>query len=117
MIFECEKVMILVTKYLLPKGYNGLAIFPFVVLRRKALKLNKVVLNHERIHLIQQKELLIIPFYIWYIAEFFIRLLRHRNWHIAYRNISFEREAYRNEYKFDYLKQRRFWQFLNYLRN
>ena len=109
--------MILVSKYLLPKGYNGLAIFPFVVLKSDALKLNKIILNHEKIHLRQQLELLIIPFYIWYVAELFIRLLYYRNWHLAYRNISFEREAYRNEYKFDYLKHSRFWRFLKYLRN
>jgi hypothetical protein len=109
--------MILVSKYLLPRGYNGLTIFPFVFLKNKDLKLNRVVLNHEKIHLRQQLELLIIPFYIWYILEFFIRLLYYRNWHLAYRNISFEREAYRNENNFKYLKQRRFWRFLKYLRN
>lgn len=109
--------MILISKYLLPRGYNGLTIFPFVFLKNKDLKLNRVVLNHERIHLKQQLELLIIPFYIWYILEFFIRLLYYRNWHLAYRNISFEREAYRNEFNLKYLKQRRFWRFLNYLRN
>jgi len=109
--------MILVLKYLLPRGYNGLTIFPFVFLKNKDLKLNKVVLNHEKIHLRQQLELLIIPFYIWYILEFFIRLLYYRNWHLAYRNISFEREAYRNEFNLNYLKHRRFWRFLNYLRN
>ncbi len=117
MIFEHDKVMIVVSKYLLPKGYNGLTIFPFVVLRSNRLKLNKVIINHERIHLRQQIELLIVPFYIWYVVEFLIRLLQFRNWHLAYRRISFEREAYRNEYNFDYLKQRRFWRFLIYLRN
>lgn len=29
-------------------------------------KLSKEELNHERIHSAQQKELLYIPFYIWY---------------------------------------------------
>jgi len=109
--------MILISKYLLPKGYNGLTIFPFVVLKSSALKLNKVVLNHERIHLRQQLELLIIPFYIWYVTEFFIRFMRYRNWHLAYRTISFEREAYINEFNFDYLMQRKFWRFLKYLKN
>ena len=109
--------MILISKYLLPKGYNGVAIYPFMVLKNKALKLNKVVLNHERIHLRQQVELLIIPFYLWYITEFVILIIKHKNWNLAYRNISFEREAYRNESDFNYLKNRSFWQFLNYLTN
>ena len=117
MIFEHDKIMILVSKYLLPKGYNGLAIFPFVFLKSDDLRLSKHILNHERIHLRQQLELLIIPFFIWYLAEFFIRLLQYRNWHLAYRNISFEREAYGNEYYLEYLKKRRFWRFLKYLRN
>jgi len=109
--------MILISKYLLPKGYNGLAIYPFMVLKNKALKLNKVVLNHERIHLRQQIELLIIPFYLWYITEFVILIIKYKNWNLAYRNISFEKEAYRNESDFNYLENRSFWQFLNYMTN
>ena len=109
--------MILISKYLLPKGYNGLAIYPLMVLKNKALKLNKVVLNHERIHLRQQIELLIIPFYLWYITEFVILIIKYKNWNLAYRNISFEKEAYRNESDFNYLENRSFWQFLNYMTN
>ncbi len=107
--------MILISKYLLPKGYNGLAIYPFMILKSRALKQNRVVLNHERIHLRQQIELLLIPFYIWYLAEFIICLIKYKNWHMAYYNISFEREAYNNETDFNYLKKRKFCQFLNYM--
>lgn len=32
-------------------------------------KLSKEEINHERIHSAQQKELLYIPFYIWYFFE------------------------------------------------
>jgi hypothetical protein len=107
--------MILISKNLLPKGYNGLAIYPFMILKSKALKQNRVVLNHERIHFRQQIELLLIPFYIWYVTEFIIYLIKYKNWHMAYYNISFEREAYNNETDFNYLKKRKFWQFLNYM--
>ena len=109
--------MILVSKYLIPKGYDGLTIFPFVVLRSKDLLLNEIVLNHEKIHLRHQVELLIIPFYIWYVIEFFFRLIQYQDWKLAYRNISFEREAYHNETYLDYLIKRRPWQFINYLKN
>ena len=72
-------------------------------------------MNHERIHLKQQFELLIIPFFIWYGLEFLVRLLQYRNRRDAYLNISFEREAYQNEFDLEYLKKRHFWSFLKYL--
>ena len=34
-------------------------------------------------------EMLVILFYIWYVLEWFIKLLIYRNAHSAYRNISF----------------------------
>ncbi len=102
--------MIVVLKYIIPRGYNELALFPFIFLKKKVLKFDAVLLNHEKIHLRQQLELLIIPFYLVYVIEFLIRL-------ILYRNISFEREAYINQLDFQYLKRRLFWSFLKYLRN
>lgn len=108
--------MIIVSKYLVPKGYLGLTIFSFVFLKRKDLCCDTVLLNHERIHLKQQFELLILPFYIIYLVEFLARLVLYKDWNLAYKNISFEREAYANESDFQYLKQRRFWHFLKYLR-
>ncbi|MFI1744206.1 hypothetical protein [Thalassobellus sediminis] len=109
--------MIFISKYIVPKGYTGLAVFPFVFLKSKDLKGDKTLLNHENIHLRQQLEMLVIPFYLFYVVEFLIRLLQYKNWHEAYRNISFEREAYCNEPNLDYLKQRTFWCFLKYLRS
>ncbi|WP_179008821.1 hypothetical protein [Winogradskyella forsetii] len=108
--------MILISKYIVPKGYLGLTIFPFMFLKFKGLKENKVLINHEKIHLRQQLELLIVPFFIIYITEFFIRLIQYGNWYLAYRNISFEREAYKNEKDFDYLKSRPLFVFVNYFR-
>ena len=107
--------MIIISKYLVPKGYSGLTIFPFVFLKRKDLYYDAVLLNHERIHLKQQLELLILPFYIIYLTEFLVRLIFYRNWNLAYKNISFECEAYANESNFQYIKQRRFWYFLKYI--
>jgi hypothetical protein len=60
-------------------------------------------------------ELLVVPFYLVYGVEFLVRLFQYKKWHLAYRNISFEREAYANEMYLDYLKQRKFWSFLKYL--
>jgi hypothetical protein len=107
--------MIFISKFLVPKGYTGITIFPFIFLKDEGLKYDKRLINHEAIHLKQQLELLIIPFYLFYSTEFLIRLFRYKNRHKAYRNISFEREAYANEFHLDYLKQRSFWAFLKYL--
>lgn len=67
------------------------------------------------IHIRQQAEMLVIPFYIWYLTEWFIKYIIYRNFDKAYRNIGFEREAYLNENDLIYLKKRRFWSFLKYL--
>ncbi|WP_445197849.1 hypothetical protein [Tamlana sedimenti] len=94
----------------------GMTIFPFVFLKHEQLREDKVLINHEKLHLRQQIELLIIPFYLFYGIEFFWRLAQYKNWHFAYRNISFEREAYANEKDSGYLVKRSFWAFLGYLR-
>ncbi len=106
--------MILISKYIVPRGYNGITIFPFMFLKYKAFKGNRVLVNHEKIHLRQQIELLIIPFFIIYGVEFLIRLIQYRNWKLAYKNISFEREAYKNELNLDFSKSRRIWNFIHY---
>lgn len=106
----------MISKYIVPKGYTGITLFPFIFLKSKSLKSNRVLINHEKIHLRQQIELLIIPFYLWYGIEFLIRFYQFENWFNAYKNISFEREAFANDADFDYVKNRRFWQFLKYLR-
>lgn len=107
--------MIFISKYLIPKGYVGLALYPFVFLKSKELRLNEVLVNHEKIHLRQQLELLVLPFYVLYGFEFLIRLLQFKKWYVAYRNISFEREAYTNEKNLHYLESRSFWKFLRYM--
>jgi hypothetical protein len=78
-------------------------------------KKDKILINHEKIHLKQQLEMLIIPFFMWYVLEFAIRLFQFKTWYLAYKNISFEREAYTNEKDLNYLKSRSFWTFVNYL--
>ena len=100
----------------MPRGYIGITIFPFMFLKYKALKGNAVLINHEKIHLRQQIELFIIPFFLFYGLEFLIRLIQYRNWHLAYRNISFEREAYRKEKDLNYLKSRSVNSFVKFIR-
>ncbi|MEL1253021.1 hypothetical protein AAEO57_04475 [Flavobacterium sp. DGU38] len=109
-------MFLIVAKYLIPKGYRGMAVFPFVLVKYGFDKENAVFVNHEKIHLRQQLELLVIPFFVWYFLEYLIRLLQYKNAELAYRNISFEREAYAKEADFTYLKNRSFFQFLHYIK-
>lgn len=92
-----------------------MALFPFIILHDKRMKDNHRLINHERIHLRQQLEMLIIPFYIWYISEYFIRLIISKNRKEAYRNICFEKEAYSNESDTNYLENRPFWNFTKFI--
>ncbi len=108
-------MIVMVNKFILAKGFNGVSIWPFIILKHKHLKNDSILLNHEKIHLKQQAELLLIVFYLWYFMEYLIRILQYKNRLVAYRNISFEREAYRNELNMNYIASRQLWGFLNYL--
>lgn len=108
-------MFILVAPKLFIRNFNGMAVFPFIILKYKEQKKDLVMINHEKIHLRQQIELLWIFFFIWYGIEFLIRLIQYKDFMKAYSNISFEREAYKNENHFSYLKKRRIWSFLCYL--
>ncbi|MDI1257279.1 MAG: hypothetical protein PSV16_14390 [Flavobacterium sp.] len=106
---------IVVAKYLVPKGYSAITVFPFVFLSNKDDVGNQVLIVHESIHIRQQLEMLVLPFFLWYFAEYLIRLAKLRNHNSAYRGISFEREAYSNEYNPMFLNQRVFWNFIKYI--
>lgn len=86
-----------------PKGFLAINLFGLLFCKKDA-KINNVIVNHESIHTAQMKEMLYIPFYLWYVTEWLVKLLFKGN---AYRNISFEREAYDNQYNLNYLKERK----------
>lgn len=73
------------------------------------------ILRHEYTHTKQMQELLYLPFYLWYIVEWLLKLIWYRNGRKAYRNISFEREAYAHEDCVNYNKERTLFAFLRYL--
>ena len=108
-------MIVVVAKYLIPKGFVGITLWPFVLLASDQQRRNPVTVFHERIHLRQQIEMLVVPFFIWYGLEYLMRLLQYKDRKRAYRNISFEREAYGNEKSPDYLKSRAFWRFLYFI--
>lgn len=104
-----------------PKGYKAITLLNLIFVR-KGTELNEVDINHEAIHWKQEKELLIVGFYILYVLFFFIRLVQYAItgyrlmwrgykkfglWKTAYRKNPFEQEAYCYQNYVDYLKHRK----------
>ncbi len=107
--------MIILSKFIFFSSFNALAIWPFIFLKDKSLKNDTILLNHEKIHLRQQIEMIWFAFFIVYFVEFLIKLIIYKKPKLAYFNLSFEREAYQNEHNLNYLHHRKFWNVLNYL--
>ena len=104
MIIKCNK---------LPFDVNVIALYPFMFIKRDYVQDAENVV-HENIHYQQQKELGLIFFLLLYGIEFLILFCKYRNRYRAYYNISFESEAYSNQANLDYLKDRKFWEWLKY---
>ncbi len=94
---------------------DGMALFPFILVRNRQLMTDEVLIRHETIHLRQAAELLVIPFYLLYLINYLIGFVRYRDHHRAYMHIIFEREAYAHENDRQYLKQRRLWAWTKYI--
>jgi hypothetical protein len=93
----------------------GMAIFPFILIKKINYRDQRHFIYHEKIHLVQQLEMLLLGFYVLYFLNYVVNLLKYRNHEKAYLNIVFEREAYTMETDLSYLKKRRFWGWMNFL--
>ena len=93
-------------------GYKAMNLFGVLFVRGNA-RIDDITLNHEKIHTAQIKEMLYIFFYLWYVTEWLIRLFMEGN---AYRNISFENEAYTNEDNIIYLEGRQKFAWIKYIK-
>ena len=89
----------------------AITIFPFVI---SVEWMDEETLNHETIHLYQQRELLIIPFYILYFYYYIVGMIKYKDKHQAYYMIPFEQEAYTNDQNLDYLKTRKWFAWRRY---
>lgn len=90
------------------KGFTAITFWPLLFIRNDELdNYNETVERHEAIHGEQQKEMLIVPFLLWYCIEWMIKLCYYRNTNTAYKNISFEREAYDHQREIDYMDNRK----------
>ena len=94
-------------------GYKAINLFGLVFTKGD---LSEIEQNHEAIHTAQMREMLYLPFYIWYGLEYAIKLpFNGFNNNRAYPAISFEQEAYLKQNDLDYLKNRKhyaWWQYL-----
>ncbi|WP_239494907.1 hypothetical protein [Pedobacter yulinensis] len=79
------------------------------------MAVDRTLLNHEKIHLRQQLEMLVIPFYLVYLALYLANRLRGQAHHTAYRNIAFEREAFAYDNHVNYLDNRPFFAWSRFL--
>lgn len=96
---------------------NGMALFPFVLVQKEASKYDEVIVRHEKIHLKQQLEMLVLPFYFFYLINYLVNRLRSYDHDKAYRNIVFEQEAYANDASEDYLKKRKPFSWVRYFKH
>ena len=77
---------------------------------------DKNLINHEKIHIAQQLETLVIGFYIIYLTEYlYYRISQKLDHYNAYMSISFEKEAYEFEEYHEYLNFRKSYKWFNYL--
>ena len=98
-----------------PKGFKGITILNMIFVRKNAI-INDSFIRHETVHWEQQKEMLIVLFYLWYVVEYIIRLIAYRSHNKAYKSIMFEKEAYtleHNESMFD-AREHYDWLFCDY---
>jgi len=94
-------------------SYIGITLWPFIFIDKR-FKGSAILVNHEKIHLRQQIECLILLFYLIYVISYVIQYIKYRNHDDAYRNIVFEREAYKEQLNLTYLHQRKLFAFLHY---
>lgn len=94
--------------------YTGLSFFIFIWIS-KLTKDEKKLVRHEKIHFLQQLELLFIGHWILYAYYYIMARSKGHGHYAAYRHNPFELEAYANECDIDYLKKRKFFAWLYYI--
>jgi hypothetical protein len=122
------------------KGYLAMCVFPFIFVRKDARNLTVKDINHEKIHGMQQIETHIVALILavllaavglfswWWVLvsplvyfalyglEYIVRWICYGfDTREAYRNISFEQEAYLNESDLTYIKNRHLFASWKYL--
>lgn len=87
-----------------PFGINGIVLWPFIFYAEKDP--HPRVKNHEAIHAAQIAAVGVPAFYVRYLREYFAGRRSGLSHDEAYRNISFEKEAYEHQENLSYLTDR-----------
>jgi hypothetical protein len=95
--------------------FTAMAIYPFIISKLRKAELGEEVILHEKIHFRQQLEMLYLPFFVCYYMEFLYRWMQHKNRYEAYKNISFEREAYAHQSDMAYLTSRKPYRWIRFI--
>ena len=97
-------------------GYLALTWCPWVFIREGARQRYTPTVNrHETTHGLQQIETLWIFFLLIYGLEYIIKALCTLSWDKGYKSISFEQEAYANQGKVNYNKERKHYAWVKYI--
>lgn len=88
----------------------------FGILFSKVKNISEYDINHEDIHTEQMKEMGYIFFYLWYCIEYLLIRIFHKKQGDAYRDVSFEEEAYNNDHNLDYIKTRKHYSWIKYIK-
>lgn len=99
------------------KGFMAMTVWPFIFIRNEyAWTFDTTKERHENIHGMQQIEMLLVFFLLWYGIEWCVRWVAYGfDGQLAYMNISFEQEAYLNENDMSYTHERKLYSFVRYL--
>lgn len=96
--------------------YTGLSFFIFIWIS-KLTKDEVRLVRHEKIHFLQQIEMLFIFHWLIYGVFYLVSRTRGHGHYIAYRYNPFEIEAYENEHDVNYLKKRKLFAWTSYVRH
>ncbi len=91
--------------------------FPIIGFKDESFETQRII-NHEQIHFRQQIELLFVGEIIFRLIErFYLQVILSKSSLDSYKLCSFEQEAYLNQDDPHYLKNRRLFSFVKYIRN
>ncbi len=96
-------------------GYAGFSFFIFAFFAKAWDEVSPRLENHEAIHYWQQLEMLFVLQWLWYGIEYLVKRVKYKSHDAAYKNLSFEREAYDNDDSLEYLKSRKRFAWIKYL--
>jgi hypothetical protein len=98
--------------YLAPIEIGAITLGPIVISRNEMSEITK---RHETIHFQQFLEFAFVGFIILYFGYWLWNLIRGDDKQAAYFNIPFEKEAYYNDEKENYLENRKRYSWIHYI--